>query len=574
MDFMTIAKMFANRRCIEVPDYQRAYSWDTTKEGSEEGVKQVNQFFMDIENYIKNPGKSNYYLGHFLFERKAENKYAVIDGQQRLTTIIIYLSVLFRCLKELRKNQATEKLTDEEIEEREKEDYDYATIVKSGDRTYRFKTTSYDNQLFKDYVINGQMSKSELLTASQERLTAAYDFFKKQTAQMDEIHIKKVIQTITNARCTDLCIDKESDAIQMFILQNNRGKEPTNLEILKALFLYKICSLSDDENTKNDRYENVRGRFEQIYYYVAKTEKNLSEDEILANALRVYEDKLWIDQVMKEIESKIENDATCLDFIEKFTLRLELSFSQLSDFYAKSKENCDYQALTRLGQRSVWIPFILKAKTHCVSDDDFLGLIKSLEMIIVRDRIIGTRADLSSRLSETFKNFKTADIRAVLEQINSLKKSEGWAGYWNDREFDNGLSKGIFSTEISKFILWKYENSFYEELKYKGIPYDNKFQLEHIAPQTENLEPDNGYGKYKIDITESELYSIGNCILVTGAHNGNISNKKLSEKLKTYNKLHQQREICELVQIDHLWDARKIRSRKSKLIKFIKKLYA
>ena len=197
MDFMTIARMFANRRCIEVPDYQRAYSWDTTKEGSKEGIKQVNQFFLDIENYIKNPGKSNYYLGHFLFERKAENKYAVIDGQQRLTTIIIYLSVLFRFLRELRKKQAAEQLTDKEKEEREAEDYDYATIVKSGDLTYRFKTTSYDNQLFKDYVINGQTSKPGSLTVSQERITAAYDFLKKQTEQMDEIHIKKVIQTIT-----------------------------------------------------------------------------------------------------------------------------------------------------------------------------------------------------------------------------------------------------------------------------------------------------------------------------------------------------------------------------------------
>lgn len=176
MDFMTIAKMFANRRYIEVPDYQRAYSWDTTKEGTKEGIKQVNQFFIDIENYIKNPGKSNYYLGHFLFEKKAENKYAVIDGQQRLTTVIIYLSVLFRYLRELRKKQSIEKLTEKELEEREREDDDYATIVKSGERRYRFRTTSYDNQLFKDYVINGQTGKSDSLTVSQERITAAYDF--------------------------------------------------------------------------------------------------------------------------------------------------------------------------------------------------------------------------------------------------------------------------------------------------------------------------------------------------------------------------------------------------------------
>lgn len=573
MSFITIGKMFAYYEQIEVPDYQRAYSWDTTKEESKEIIKQVNQFYNDIEEYIKNPNESNYYLGHFLFERKGKDAYAVIDGQQRLTTIIIYLSVLFRRLWDFRKADFS-VLTEDEGKKREKEDYDYATIVKSGKLTYRFRTTSYDNQLFKDFVINGNTGRPVLTTVSQERIICAYDFLKKQVELMDEEHVRKAIQTITNARCTDLCIDKEPDAIQMFILQNNRGKAPTNLEILKALFLYKICSLSRNEAEKKDLYENVKGRFEQIYHYLAKTEKNLSEDEILVNALRVYEDKLWIDQVMKEIDNKIRDNNTCLDFIEGFTLKLEISFSQLSDFYEKSKVNSDYQALTKLGQRSIWIPFILKSRNNGVSEDDFLKLIKSLERIIVRDRIIGTRAELSSRLTKTFENFKTDDISSVLEQFNSLKSGNGWWGYWNNDEFEKATSKGIYGTDITKFLLWKYENSFHPELNYPRVMYSENFQLEHIAPQTENLEADNGYGKYGVDITEDELYCIGNCILVTGSHNGKISNKKLSEKLKTYNKLDQQREICELVKVDQLWDARKIRARKSNLIRFIKQLYA
>ena len=76
----TIKKLFHEEGIkFAIPSYQRAYSWECDKD-----KKQIKQFITDIKE--QDPEKK-YFLGHFLFEkdRNDENKYWVIDGQQRLT---------------------------------------------------------------------------------------------------------------------------------------------------------------------------------------------------------------------------------------------------------------------------------------------------------------------------------------------------------------------------------------------------------------------------------------------------------------------------------------------------------
>uniref|UniRef100_UPI004048378A DUF262 domain-containing protein n=1 Tax=Flavobacterium sp. TaxID=239 RepID=UPI004048378A len=134
----SIKQMLAGNR-IFVPTYQRAYSWDTEFESSK-APKQINTFLSDLEDYNRSTTKSKYYFGHFLFEEKETNKFGVIDGQQRMTTIVIFLSTLFKKLESIR------PLTEEE--EISKEDM----IIRKS--VYRFETVDYDDRFFKDYVIN------------------------------------------------------------------------------------------------------------------------------------------------------------------------------------------------------------------------------------------------------------------------------------------------------------------------------------------------------------------------------------------------------------------------------------
>ena len=83
MESFTNISAILSGKSITVPNYQRAYSWDT--DSSNKSHKQVNTFLSDLQDYVNSRSSTPYYFGHFLFEEKGENKYAIIDGQQRLT---------------------------------------------------------------------------------------------------------------------------------------------------------------------------------------------------------------------------------------------------------------------------------------------------------------------------------------------------------------------------------------------------------------------------------------------------------------------------------------------------------
>ncbi len=168
---------------IFVPNYQRAYSWDQEK--------QVAVFLSDIEQYVQSKSKSKYYFGHFLFEKVGEKKYGVVDGQQRLTTIVIFLSALYKQLKGMR------DLTEEE-------EFEYSSMIRLASH-YRFSTVDYDNQLFKEYVIDGtKKDKIGLKTESEKRIVAAYDFFSSKLSLKSEEDLLALYSAVKSASCSTI----------------------------------------------------------------------------------------------------------------------------------------------------------------------------------------------------------------------------------------------------------------------------------------------------------------------------------------------------------------------------------
>ena len=241
-----------------VPNYQRAYSW--------EKERQVSVFLSDLEQYVKSGSKSKYYFGHFLFEKVNEKSYGVVDGQQRLTTIVIFLSALYQQLKRHR------PLSEEEL-------FEFNSMIKLAGR-YRFSTVDYDNQLFKEYVIDRtKTDQIGLRTESEKRIVAAYDYFASELSKKTEEEILSLYSAVKSASCSTYIVENESDATQMFIFQNNRGKKPTNLEIIKAQFMFNVHLYGGEEtdNLLND----IKNRFENIYRSISRIERKVNEDDIL-----------------------------------------------------------------------------------------------------------------------------------------------------------------------------------------------------------------------------------------------------------------------------------------------------
>ena len=540
---------------IYVPNYQRAYSWDTETD-SKKVSQQVNTFLTDLQNYIDSNSSSPYYFGHFLFEEKSDTLFGIIDGQQRLTTITIFIAALFSRLKEIR------DLSDEE-------DFAYKSMIKIG-QNYHFSTVDYDNQLFKDYVIDQiKTDHNGLDTKSKQRIVSAYDYFVQEFAQMDEQQIISLLNAVKNASCTTHIVKNEAEAIQMFIFQNNRGKNPSNLEIIKAQFLYNVHLYGGAEDEKDNLIDEIKNRFEEIYKSISKIEHKVNEDNVLTYTLCIFFNSLWENNAIQRINTEL-NKENCIDFIRDFTRKLAACFEQITAFLNKEKESITYHSLILSGNNGLLFPFIIKALLYHISDSDMQQLATSLESIFIRSHIIGTRADLTSRLNDVFQRFE-GDIKPIIARIDWMKKQNGWWGYWNDKEFERSL-QGWIRPEFAKILLWKYENHLRQSEGKCGYPlirYDaiSKPQLEHIAPQTEN--PENGYCEYDEEFKNQYLDCLGNYLLLSAAHNISIGNIPFEKKRETYTQLRQQQEVRDMTEKDHVWDKEKIKARKEKILNFL-----
>jgi uncharacterized protein with ParB-like and HNH nuclease domain len=182
-----VNQMLAGNR-IFVPTHQRAYAWITGFE-SNSAAKQVNTFLSDLEDFIHSSTKSKYYFGHFLFEEKEFTKYTVIDGQQRLSNIMIFLSALFKKLKSIRPLKEDEEIAIEDMIARK--------------AVYRFEAAENDKQLFIDYVIDQvKKDKHGLETESAKPIVYAFDFFCKHFEDKEETYLLKMLDTVKNASCT------------------------------------------------------------------------------------------------------------------------------------------------------------------------------------------------------------------------------------------------------------------------------------------------------------------------------------------------------------------------------------
>jgi len=560
----TINKMLAGNK-IFVPTYQRAYSWETPSQDNSRNLKtHTDVFLQDLLDYNRSYAKTPYYFGHFLFEEKGDSYFGVIDGQQRLTTVVIFLSALYCKLKTFR--ALTE---DEEVL--------YENMIKRKSN-YIFSTVDYDNQLFKDYVIDlTKKNKNGLETESARRIVKAFDFFTSSFADKDGEFLTKMLKIVSEATCTTHPVRNESEAIQMFIFQNNRGKKPSNLEIIKAQFMFNVHLYGGEE--KDSLIEEIKNRFEKIYKSISSIEYKIDEDDVLVYTLRVHFNSLWESNAIDKI-NKLLSENNPIPFIKSFTNSLAVSFEHLTTFFGKDeRENIEIHSLVTLGGFAIAIPFIIKAYTFGLSSSEISKICSSLETLVLRHRLIGTRADLTSRINDVYQKLtlEQPDIKPIIDRIEwmrNVSNDSWWWSYWNKTELEKSIQGGMHHS-TAKFILWKYENYLENQGKngYSVTRFDNieSPELEHIAPQTPtNGEPiAAGYCEYDEEFKNQYIDCLGNYLLISKSHNCSVGNKPFSEKRSSYNHLAQQREIQNMTSDNENWNKEKISLRKEKIVKFI-----
>lgn len=550
----TLKEFFQGEKQFVIPVYQRAYSWEKA---------QWRDFLEDLEEATK--GENHYFFGNVLLEKRENGEFDIIDGQQRLSTIIIFV----RCLV----NVLDSKGYDKEQLKYIKEDY-----LENRNKP-KLNALEYDRDYFRDVIIHIDDNKHDPHTPSQGRIREAKDFFTKELKKKNIDQLEKIFTAMQNAKIIKLEFKNKKDSVLMFELQNNRGKDLTNMEKLKSYLAYQIYTYSDKESAESKLNEMI-SVFKEIYRVVSGI-KQLDEDSILRYfniaiskygfSYRENDDSLNYKKELKDIkESEVK-----LAWIDKYVKGLKNAFFDFKTFVESKSEYKEY--LLHLDVADTY-PFVIKAyQLFRTNEQKLERVFKALEVIAFRHKLVKTRAKIGDKLNQLLKEFKS--VEELERGIKSVCDGE-W--YWTDDKMKDALNPEQYTlSEIALYIFMRYENFLRNEnTKPKGYKFTldevKEPQIEHIAPQTENNEKvTNGYCEYDEDFKKAYLNCIGNLMLIAQSHNGSIGNKPFAEKLQSYQNstMTQHKEIQKFANGEK-WDKDSINKRHKELEEFILKTWS
>ncbi len=553
----TILGLFdSSQKSYEIPVYQRAYSWE------EQNWK---TFLDDLLEQVQ--GHNNYFFGSLLLEViKKNRKYEIIDGQQRITTLTIFMRSMLNVLKD-------------RIDDPDLSDFDYEekeNIYFRNGGNIKLRPVEYDRACFDTLIIDNQ-DKFSTATPSQERIKDAKEYFQKEIDKLKTLEILEVLEKSENTELTVIELEGKKDSTLMFELENNRGKELTNMEKIKSYFMYQMYVYSKPEEVETN-IESISNIFKLIYLLINDLKKT-NEDSIL-----IYHNNAYIKgfnyRTLDDVKDEFKKSENKIEWIKFYVEGLHTTFSNIKKF--ESSTDLFAQRLNKLGIPAFIYPFVIKGYKYFGGDDiksksKLSALFNLLEIITFRARLINSRANIQERLNYILLSFN-GDLSDFLEKIKT-KLNESW--YWGDSNTNNYLNGSMYGNNVLNYILWKYENS----IQNKGYSISKfsieKEQIEHISPlNPTNGEPiETGYevdenNQYSEEFVSGKLNSIGNLMLISGSHNASIGNKPFNDKLTTYKSnplLNQQAEIEEFSKNEDgkaVWKSESIDERHAKIVKF------
>lgn len=255
-----LSNLFSEKgtKTVSVPSFQRNYSWT--------GI-QVDKFLEDVYTSAKN--EEPHFWGPIVVLRDPQNatELEVIDGQQRISTAMIFLSLL--------RDQAA-KLTDHIMLEGEDGEYDVIPMV----RNFLFRAPKYNETKFSgSYLIDAVLQKyifanpkgRPKLTVRGAQMSAA---MKKQTKELraaylkmsqnleeklgklpdkdKKVFISEVFTALTeNFEIHTMELSSEDDAYILFESLNDRGLRLNPSDLLKTFTLREVRNNSD--GTKREK---------------------------------------------------------------------------------------------------------------------------------------------------------------------------------------------------------------------------------------------------------------------------------------------------------------------------------
>lgn len=568
---VTLLSLFANK-CFRIPNYQRGYAW---------GDSQLNDLWDDIMDIAKDGANYRpHYTGAITLQQIDTNSltpiekklsasgmeyYNVVDGQQRLTTLVIMLNTLAKTIKKGKKQLI--------------ENY-----IKTTQNVCRFAYGDNNGNSYRYFMKeiigddNIQSYKPTIYTANLENAAKFFDekFSSLKPKQLNEFQQKLFTSLVFDTKYIQNNLDVQS----VFETMNNRGKPLTTLEKLKNRLLYMTSKFDTTIVDINGLSAEINNAWGHIYETLGKnTDQLLGEDEFLSaylTLLREPADYSFSESIAeKKIFQMFCNHAIKYDF----SMARQHNASTKEPLVDENKIKTFVSGIANFVEHwyDVYFPDMHTSRGLHIQKIQYLNgskemrifLAKLLMMANAKSPLVDECLELTEKV--LFKNalpsVSLLDERRFATRARNLHMGEMTLDELK-KELDELLLQPIDVNSLIggfrylftymrgnigfhrwgalKFFLMEYENHI-RGTGFEHVKWDNYYevQIEHVMPRSWNTHWSHEMNKYltahqSLNVDEIEraksiiINSLGNLTIIQDIKNAGIGNNPWIVKQNAY----------------------------------------
>ena len=516
-----------------IPLYQRRYSWEK---------EQCKQLWKDIIALTKNEDKSiTHFMGSLVDVSEVSSstgiqKYCIVDGQQRLTTVMILLIALRDyCKKTFSTADKTYRRISEKLLKNTYED---------DPDCWKLLLLSEDQIIFKDLIDNDGDNTELIKKYSKSRLIINYQYFQNKL-EHTKLDPEVLYRSISNLNIVEITLTGNQDnAQEIFESLNSTGKSLAQSDLIRNYILMNYPS-----DKQNYLYETYWKKLEQ--YFPDSSTREAAMDEFfrmyLSMNLRTFVSKKSIYDSFKELLSRPADKLSRnihFDTVDDLCKDILLFIEWYSQIKKQTNQNEAIQSAydgLNATETTILIPLFLLLNYSCyetraISEATCAYLMQLCITYVYRRKICdfhtaGNNKYFCEKLLPLLAHCTDEkDIIHALEKEFAEQVALG--NLPSDQLFTDNFIRANIYTMGRKFCT--YTLCQLEDFNNKNHPGKLAHSIEHIMPQNSHLNDQwqEMLGENWKDIQLNLLHTPGNLTLTN--YNSEMSDQSFKEKCVYY----------------------------------------
>ena len=489
----TFSELLSKGTKYTVPSFQRDYSWEQ---------EQWEDLWVDIEGLDQ---EGFHYMGYIVLQRKNQQDFEVIDGQQRLVTLSLLVLATMQHIQRLIDNNEDADNNQERLQEITGRYIGSKDIV-SLRVSSRLTLNRNNARFYKDICSNLRPPLGRGITATNILLRRAFKFFCDKNVGNSGEEIGEFINKFSSRLIfTKIVVQDSLNAYKVFETLNARGVQLSTPDLLKN-YIFSVVTQNDDvtDETLDELDETWSGILAQLgesdFTDFVRYHHNSHRPLVSKNAL------------FKSVSQFYTTPQQAHGYLRALTEAVPV-YASLSNPYDEWRqlENGKYrdaihflEGLKLFGVRQPYTIFMAAFK---FPPNEFIKTLKYLYVLSVRYNVV-----CSFSPSEQEKRYNSIAIKIAngeFQRASHIKNSPDYqALYPSDETFKNTFEyykmPSRRSSKKIRFLLAEIEKNAGRNVRYQDTT------LEHVCPYHPDQEWHQYFGEGVNDIADR----LGNMVLL------------------------------------------------------------